>query len=453
MMFLFWFEKFKALLKNFAVPRTKLYFNAWDYFELGNSFFLYYLLIFGGLPLALALRLPSRYVEYFIGQSISIFNTEIFIYLFIGVLFFILGYKFLNFQKPAKRISQIFIKEWTFKRTLWVFGIVFLFNFIVKAVRIFGGGYFHLVKSQTFTSSSFYSLIGLLDWLGPAALAIAFAYYFHLLKNNDFRYRFWRVMAWGAFVFEFSYGFFSGSKFYAVIPIAIYLIVKHYAYEKSFKRVVIAGLLIIFVLMPFLNFYNNPSVFLSSSYSVNGRVEFKNLERFTIDSSLGRFNQSKNIFNIFKKTGEFLYGRSLLNFFISLGPPRFIWKDKPVINASGNEFGRAYGIISPDDFGTNVGPTIIGDLYLNFGAWGIVLGMLFFGALLRFIFDVFIRFSGASLSGIMIYSVFWIHIIKGMEDWIAPVWAGLVKLLVILLVIHWLLSQNSAKTDAKLREK
>lgn len=417
----------------------------WDYFELGNSFFLYYLLLFGGLPLAVLLRLPSKYVEYFIGQNIPIFNVKLFVYLFIGISGFLFGYNFLNFRKPAERISTIFKKEWIYGRTLPVFGAVFLVNFIVKAVRIFGGGYFHLVKSQSFTGSPFYSLIGLLDWLGPAALAIAFGYYFEMLKIGDPRYKTWRIIAWLVFAFEFIYGFFSGSKFYAIIPIIVYLIASHYAYEKSFKRAAIAGFLMLFVLMPFLNFYNTPSVFLSPSYSFNGKVKFENIKKFAVDSSFGRFNQSKGIFNVFEKTDKFLYGKTLLNFFVSLGPPRFIWKNKPVINASGNEFGRKYGIILPDDFGTNVGPTIVGDFYLNFGVWGIALGMLFFGALLRFIFDVLIRYSGASLSGIMIYSVFWIQIIKGTEDWLAPVWAGLVKLFIILLGVHFTLVYKSKK--------
>ncbi len=172
----------------------------------------------------------------------------------------------------------------------------------------------------------------------------------------------------------------------------------------------------------------------------SNKIELKNIEQFAFDSSLGRLNQSKSIFKVFEKTDKFLYGKSLLNFFISLGPPRFIWKDKPVINASGNEFGRTYGIIDPDNFQTSVAPTIVGDLYMNFSVWGIIFGMLFFGWLFRIIFDLLIKESNVSLSGVIIYSVFWIQIIKGTEDWIAPVWAGLVKLLVILLIIHFFLA-------------
>ena len=83
--------------------------------------------------------------------------------------------------------------------------------------------------------------------------------------------------------------------------------------------------------------------------------------------------------------------------------------------------------------------------YLNFGVWGIIFGMLFFGTLFRFIFDFFIGKSNFSLSGIVIYSIFWIQIIKGTEDWIAPVWAGLVKLFVILLIIHLFLAKDKSQ--------
>ncbi len=429
-------------MKIFSPKNLKEKIKNFDYFELGNSFLLYYFLLFGGLPLInfLRLRLPSKYIDYFIDQNISLINGRVFIYLFLAILFFVLGYRLNLFSRLSSRtgLINIFKKEWKPQNISWVFGVVFVLGFFIKAIRIFGGGYFHLRKSQVFVSSSFYSLIGLLDWLAPTALAIAFAYYFYLLKTNK-SYKIWQIVAWLTFGFEFIYGFFSGSKLYSIIPIIIYLIVRHYVYERSFKRVLIAGLLVFFILIPTLNFYNNPLIFFHS-YTADNKIELKNIEQFAFDSSLGRLNQSKSIFKVFEKTDKFLYGKSLLNFFISLGPPRFIWKDKPVINASGNEFGRTYGIIDPDNFQTSVAPTIVGDLYMNFSVWGIIFGMLFFGWLFRIIFDLLIKESNVSLSGVIIYSVFWIQIIKGTEDWIAPVWAGLVKLLVILLIIHFFLA-------------
>ncbi|MBI5079279.1 oligosaccharide repeat unit polymerase [Candidatus Wolfebacteria bacterium] len=426
----FWLENIKKKNLNF------------DYFELGNSAALYYILIFLLLPLivplALILNNNSVYVKYIFSQNVPVYSIETFIYLLIGILFLLLGYKFFSFKNLTFKISNLFKKDWDFKRTFLVFSIVFLINIFIKAIRIFNGGYFHLRESQNFINGKFYSLIGLLDWFGPISLAMAFTYYFFLYKTNDYRYKIWQKIAWAAFLVEFFYGFFSLNRFRAIIPVIIYLIVRHYVYDRSFKRIIIFGILIFFILMPVANFYKNPGNFYFSAGSYKNKTELEHWQ-FIFESSIGRFNQSKIILNVFDKTDKFLHGKSLENFFISLGPPRFIWKNKPITNDGGNKFGRKYGIISPDNFQTSVGPTIIGDLYMNFGIMGIALGMLFFGALFRFIFDSLIGKTNILLSGVVIYSVFWIQIIKGSEDFIAPVWAGLIKLFVILLFIHFLL--------------
>ena len=45
---------------------------------------------------------------------------------------------------------------------------------------------------------------------------------------------------------------------------------------------------------------------------------------------------------------------------------------KTEIKYNGNYFGREFNLISADDFQTGVGPTFIGELYLNYGIWSIV---------------------------------------------------------------------------------
>lgn len=431
-------------MKMFSLNNIKTAIKNLDFFELGNSFVFYFILMFGIMPLAAFFRLPSKYVEYFINQDISIFNAKIFTFLLIGILFFILGYKFFNFQRTTEKISQIFKKEWSFKRTLRVFLIVFFFGFIIKSIKIFSDGYSHIERSQNFVNSPFYSLIGLLDWLGPTALAIAFIYYFYLFKIGDLRYKIWKFIALSVFIFEFGYGFFSSSRFSAIIPIMIYLITRHYVYRRDFRRTIIIIVLILFVLMPIQNFYRTPQN-LFAGYSVLTNHHYKttslSVSQYAFDSSIARISQSWILSAIFEKNDEFLYGQTFKEFLTSFGPPRFIWKNKPLsINHYGNEFGRHFGILNSDDFVTSIGPTIIGDWYMNFGLPGIIFGMLFFGAIFRFIYDCLIKNTGGSFSGVIIYSVIWIQIIKGTEDFIAPVWAGLVKLLVILIVIHFALA-------------
>jgi len=218
-----------------------------------------------------------------------------------------------------------------------------------------------------------------------------------------------------------------------------------------------------FVLFPFGSACRNPSILsayqvikpLTNQVPVTNQtsvfnisissISVSNADDFLIDSFLSRINQTAVFSKILEVPRDVIasYGSSLSNFLITLGPPRFIWKNKPLsTNSLGNEFGHRLGILSPEDFVTSVGPTIIGDFYINFGILGIILGMFLLGMPFRFIYDYLIELTAASSSSLLIYSVFWIQLIKGMEDWIAPTWAGLVKLFVILLLLHLFLTKR-----------
>ena len=431
-------------MPTFLIEKIRKGIRNFDILELGNSVVLYYILIYGMLPLMMFSHLPSKKASYFLSYGIRLLDARIFFYLLIGILFFILGYNFFYFKRLNEKIGKVFNKQWNPQKIFWVFIIVFLGSLLIKAIRVFGGGYFHLNKNPALTNSAFYSLIGFLDWLGPIALSIAFIYYFYLFRTNDSRYKIWRFIAWGIFIFEFVYGFFSGSRFIAIIPIIVYLIIKHYIYKPSFWRVVFAFILIFFFLMPVQDFYENPKSFLDSyTTKVDHQIKITPLaiSQYTVDTSVGRVDQSWILKQVFEKTDKFLYGKTFKEFLTSLGPARFIWKNKPLsINAFGNEFGRELGILAPTDFKTSVGPTMLGDWYINFGIWGIVFGMFLMGGIFRLFYEILIRESGHSSSGIMIYSFVWIEVIRGMENWIAPVYAGLVKLFIILIIIHFFLT-------------
>lgn len=437
-------------MKLFDLKNIKEKLKNFDIFELGNSIVLYYILIYGIMPLAVFLHLPSKYVEYFISENIDILNWRAVIYLTIGLICFIIGYRFFSFKKSVQK-EPVFLflnQEWRPKRVVFVFTLLLIGNLFIKAIRIFEGGYFHLNQNPVFTNNPFYSIIGLLDWLGPIALSIAFIYYFYLLKNSNPRYKIWQIAAWLIFGFEFIYGFFSGSRFRVITLIIIYLIVKHYIYNRNFWRVAVAAILVIFILLPFQNFYKNPEIFFRGYTTIidhQSKITSKEIKKFVIDNSIGRISQIRIFTEIVSKTNKFLYGETLKKFFISLGPPRFIWKNKPIISPDGNELGRRLGVLSPDDFQTSIAPGPVGDWYINFGLPGIIFGLFFMGIIFRLVYDFFIGRAGVSLSGLMIYSVFWIHFIKGLEDYIAPVWAGLVKIFVILLIIHFFLTKQFFK--------
>ena len=189
-----------------------------------------------------------------------------------------------------------------------------------------------------------------------------------------------------------------------------------------------------------LQIYKNPQVSFKNYFETFDhqiKLELKGIQKFVFDSSIGRIDQSRVLSAVFEKTEKFLHGETFLELLTSFGPPRFIWKNKLFsINILGNKYGRQIGILGPNDFQTSINPTMIGDWYMNFGIVGIIFGMFLMGMIFRFIYNYLILETNNSLSGVMIYSVFWIQIIRGMENYIAPVYAGLMKMFVVLILIH-----------------
>lgn len=439
-----WLAHVKDIIRNFQL------------FELGNSTAIYYLLIFYLRPVLVFLGLPlilplSPYNINYLALS----------YITFGLIFFILGYYNRVPVYLAGKVPNIFKKEWDFSRTLYVFGVLFTVGLGIKLFRIFEGAYSSGNRSSFFIHSSFSSFIGFLDWLSLIALVIAFISYFKLKKDNDGRYKLWRMLAWGSFAIEILYAFPSCIRANVIVPVLLYLLVRSFLVRIDYKVVVLCGLGISFFLFPMGNVCRHPQIaeVYNLTQSVRGDAKYGDISSayehaarsasFTAyliaESFLSRIDQSNVFTGILEHPQPLLLGKPFLNFFVSLGPPRFIWKDKPMITANGNEFGHRIGVLSDGKNSTFVGATMVGDLYMNFGLIGIIAGMFSIGAMFRFIFDYLVRLTGASLSGLLIYSIVWIQLMKGFEDSLAPVFAGLVKVLVLLFAVALFLQGDVAE--------
>lgn len=75
--------------------------------------------------------------------------------------------------------------------------------------------------------------------------------------------------------------------------------------------------------------------------------------------------------------------------------PRFLWPDKPT-KTLGQDFGHRYGYIGPNDTDTSINLPVVVEFYINYGQWGILIGMVALGVLLRVIDDLLNR-PGQSL--------------------------------------------------------
>ena len=449
---LLWWKKIREKARNF------------DFFGIGPCIIVFYLLLFFFKPFLLFLNFllgwdfGPRYSSW-IGYEIS---YRALFYLALGLIFLIFGYFSPLSKLSIKRLPNILKKEWNFKIVPWVFGICFTAGTATKILRIWGGTYYYLqTLSPWLTKSLWYGVVGYLDWLSYIALVIAFASYFYLEKNKDDRYRLWRKVAWGAFAVEIIYALPMCGKSEVIVPTILYFIVKSYLSNIKWWKIVAVGFIVSIFLFPYGNVCRNPKILgtysivkespvsittpVSITKATKYNVNFRNTPLFIFDSFLSRMDQSILFSKIIEKYPPFLYGKPLLKFFLAF-PPRILWKNKPVINMDGNAFGHYVGILSSGDKLTYVGPTMVGDWYMNFGVAGIIFGMLFMGFLWRIFYEYLIKGTGLSLSGVLIYSIVWVLIVESIGADIAPVYAGLVKFLIILLIIHFFLTRQFKKS-------
>ena len=427
-----------------------------DFFPLGVSATIFYFVIFYLVPIFSLVGVSIKFLP-----AIDVDNKALW-YSILGIFCFIFGY--LNPIAPylVKKISNPFKKEWDYKKGFWVFGFIFILGWAVKLTKILMGGYDYLNPSQRFLQNPFYSLFGNLNWLSYIALAIAFIFYFNLRQKGDKLYKIWGVLAWGAFLLELLYSLPSCSRMSMFTPFIIYLIVRWYVWERNLKITLIAAGLMAFILFPLGNACRTPAIL--SLYQINKpqigeqqkiplnkpqigeqqKISFiVNSAKFASDSFLSRVNELSVFSAIINNSQSLEYGSSLREVLLTFSPPRFLWENKPKsANISSNEFGHKIGVLTPDDKTTGVGPTVIGDWYMNFGLFGIAVGMFLTGIIFKIIYNYFIVKTEASSSGVLIYSFVWIQLIKGMEDWIAPIYVGLFRLLAMLLIIHLFLKKK-----------
>jgi len=103
-----------------------------------------------------------------------------------------------------------------------------------------------------------------------------------------------------------------------------------------------------------------------------------------IEGIAGPFGAACLTFEVFPDIEPFRHGQTPLVALLS-PIPRAVWPDKPI--GLGKEItryiGGYYGLFYDPTQSFSITPTIVGDLYANFGVTGILLGGLFVGILLR----------------------------------------------------------------------
>ncbi len=314
-------------------------------------------------------------------------------------------------------------------------------GWICRVILVLNGGYYHFEAGQNIKQNesikNIGQVIGNLGTLPLVGLAILFSTW---LQSNQ---RKLLIISIVLFIAEIAYSLPSGSKERVLYPVA--LLLSLYSLKKKMPLIplVIASGFFIFFMFPFIGIYRGIVLHgnLAEDMGLVFNIYLELFKDFTYNfsnilfSMFGdRLNYTTVVMTIVHNTPQvwnYMWGYSYATFFISL-IPRLLWPGKPVIATFGNEFGRDYGIISPVDYHTSVAMSWVGEMFINFGWYGILVGFLY-GFFYQTVFSYFMKSGKITNLSALLYVFFLYYMLRG--DLFAAQFSGLLKLFFVILIV------------------
>ncbi len=124
--------------------------------------------------------------------------------------------------------------------------------------------------------------------------------------------------------------------------------------------------------------------------SYNYFTSTKSSTKETTESAFSRLDHlgtTAYVISVSPSRIDYEYGSTYLPLFTKF-VPRIIWPNKPE-EKTPNEWAKKYGLLDPYNYQTAYNLPWFTEYYVNFGFWGIVLGMLLMGLLIRFLTIIF----------------------------------------------------------------
>ena len=391
----------------------------------------------------LAIRIVSwDFTTQFFDIQVSFERTAVrdfYAHAMVIVLMFTGVYLVVSSMIPLKRTLRDITGElptYFTKRTYFVYVLVIVMLWTSRAGLLAIGAFYHSHHVKFRDMHPQYSaLIQFDSGMGPIGAAFLFAA--ALTRNLN-----WAV-AGAYFIADFTWNFLSGSRERTVMPFIAMLLV----YIVHRNRIPWKGLAIMLLpailLMGFMDVYRQTvrrfadvdrisfTQVMQALVSARDRSESVGLGA-TFIIGMGRISDLEPIAEVYRNVPDvqpYLMGETYERIPASL-VPRALWPDKPVVSFGINEwFFRHEGGSSP--------LTVMGEGYLNYGWFGVVLAAIVIAIMLR-LMDRFMLRSVNNIAVLPVYMGF-VALSARLHTQSLSMWiGGFIKLIGVAIVMHLL---------------
>jgi len=337
-------------------------------------------------------------------------------YLILGFGSLLLGYYSQIPQRLALALPKILHNEWPKEGALINISILYAFGILAIAYG-FSIGFNPLIAVGEVRSVQKFPL---LDYISNFSLYIVYAFFIGLITGafkKSLAGRFLGLIMGGILLIRMLI---CGSKSGLLLFLLLFMLWYNYRHRRiTLKPFVILALVLFFFIFPWINvnrnIYKSEYRAMGSSYQSfvdSAKLTYGNLRLLTLSEYLdntfsmvaSRQQAMDSFAAIISQTprpNPYLLGYDFITIPCNL-IPSFIWPGKPRPR-DGEIFDSKYWHMS---FRGHAGATFMGDLYMNFGLPGVIVGMFLTGIFIRFIYIYLVKLTGKSSPGVLYYMVF-----------------------------------------------
>lgn len=318
----------------------------------------------------------------------TLFIRSVFLSCF-GYLFSLIGYKFfsknishtLKYEKNVINVDILNI-------TIFIFTVIALINFSYNIFKYSNGNIFLYFKYLSIIPEKMNQNNGTTIGYNFAYIASYMLFYKIYVRKRklDFILLIYILFC---FILKISTARISNSFLYVLLFVIIYYYINFS--HKLTKKVIFVGLLIIFFAVSayFYRYYSS-LLFIGNVNNINdflNKINISDIFYFMISKgNLPNIPVLMKIVDSFGKDNSFLYGKTFFSSIYQLIPSEY----RPVNYQLSRIVKETWFFNVP---GGSLPPTIIGEMYANFGYIGVIIGMFIFGSFIGIINRILSRNS------------------------------------------------------------